>query len=48
MEKYIIKEEADKYQELFNFFSQEHNLTLTISEMDEIIREVEIFKKQYK
>jgi len=48
MERNLIKEEADKYQELFNFFSQEHNLTLTISEMDEIIREVDVFKKQYK
>jgi hypothetical protein len=37
----IQKEEADKYQGLFNLMSKEHNLTLTISEMDEIIREAQ-------
>jgi hypothetical protein len=35
------KEEADKYQGLFNLMSKEHNLTLTISEMDNIIREAQ-------
>ena len=30
---------ADKYQSLFNLMSKQYGLTLTISEMDEIIRE---------
>jgi hypothetical protein len=30
---------ADKYQEFFNFFNQEHNLILTIEQMDEIVSE---------
>ncbi len=30
----LIIEEADKYQEFFNFMSTEHNLILTINEMD--------------
>ena len=34
----VNKEIADCYQGLFNHLSREHNLTLTISEMDEIIR----------
>lgn len=33
----LIREEADKYQDFFNFMSKEHNLTLTISEMNEIV-----------
>lgn len=37
--KSIVREFADKYQEFFNFFSQEHGLTLTISEMNEILSE---------
>lgn len=39
MGKYLIKEEADKYQRFFDFMTQEYNLTLTISDMDEIIFE---------
>ena len=35
----VIKEIADKYQEFFNFLTQEHNITATISEMDEILSE---------
>ena len=34
-------EQADKYQEFFNFMKQEHNLLLTIDEMDEILKEAE-------
>ena len=34
----VIREIADCYQGLFNHLSDEHNLTLTITEMDEIIR----------
>jgi Ca2+-binding EF-hand superfamily protein len=34
------KEIPEKYQNLFNFFSQEHSLNLTIDEMNEIIFEV--------
>ena len=36
---WINTELADKYQEFFDFMSQEHNLTLTISEMNEILSE---------
>lgn len=36
---YIQREIADKYQDFFNFLSQQHGLTLTISEMDEIMNE---------
>jgi len=32
----IAREQADLYQDFFNFLSQEHNLTCTIEEMDEI------------
>ena len=35
----VNTEIADCYQGLFNHFSTEHNLTLTITEMDEIIRQ---------
>ena len=35
----IHREIADQYQGLFNLMSKEHNLILTISEMDEIIIE---------
>lgn len=38
-EKYIPLEIADLYQDLFNHMSQEHGLTLTISQMDDIISE---------
>ena len=34
----VNTEIADCYQGLFNHLSGEHNLTLTITEMDEIIR----------
>ena len=37
----MIKEDADKYQGLFNLMSKEHNLTLTISEMDDVIFEAQ-------
>lgn len=37
----IHREVADKYQGLFNLMSKEHNLILTISEMDEIIIEAQ-------
>jgi hypothetical protein len=35
----IQKEIADKYQDFFNFMSQEHGLILTIEQMDEIVFE---------
>jgi hypothetical protein len=35
----IQKETADKYQEFFNFMNQEHDLILTIEQMDEIVFE---------
>jgi len=38
MAKQTNREEADFYQELFNHMHGEHNLILTITEMDEIIR----------
>lgn len=37
--KLINVEVADQYQGLFNLLSKEHGLTLTISEMDEIVIE---------
>lgn len=37
----IQKEIADKYQEFFNFMNQEHELILTIEEMDEIVFEAQ-------
>jgi len=37
----IHREIADQYQGLFNLMSKEHNLILTISEMDEIILEAQ-------
>jgi len=41
MAKDLIREEADKYQRFFDFMSQEHDLTLTISEMNEIVYEAQ-------
>lgn len=38
---YINTETADKYQEFFDFMNQEHDLILTIEEMDEIIFEAQ-------
>ncbi len=38
---YINTEIADKYQDFFNFFSQEHNLILTIEQMQEILSEAQ-------
>lgn len=35
----VPREVADKYQDFYNFMNQEHNLILTISEMDEILAE---------
>lgn len=37
----IPREIADKYQGLFDLLNQEHDLILTIEEMDEIILEVQ-------
>lgn len=36
---------SNNYQEFFNFMSQEHDLTLTLSEMDEIVQEAAKLKK---
>lgn len=47
-EEVVSLEVADQYQTLFNFFNQEHGLTLTITEMDEIIHEVVKFQNQFK
>jgi len=41
------KEQADLYQDFFNFLNQEHNLTCTIEEMDEIIHEAQTFVKKF-
>lgn len=45
--KIVRKEIADLYQPLFNFFDSEHNLLLTISDMDEIVHQCDKFKKEY-
>ena len=44
--KDIVQQSAEKYQRLFDFFSNEHNLTLLEGELDEIIEEVNKFTKQ--
>ena len=43
---YVNTEIADKYQELFNFMNQEHDLILTIEEMDEIVFEAQRLVKK--
>ena len=43
----IAREQADLYQDFFNFLSQEHNLNCTIEEMDEIIHEAQTFVKKF-
>ena len=42
----IPKTIADKYQDFFNFMCQEHDLILTIDEMNEIVSEVEKLKEK--
>ncbi len=44
----VTREIADKYQEFFDFMSQEHDLTLTISEMEEIRNEIEKLNEKLK
>ena len=44
---YVNLEIADKYQEFFNFMSSEHNLILTIEEMDEVIFMALKFKEEF-
>ena len=39
---------AEKYQEFFDFMYQNHNLILTISEMDEVILEAKKVDEQFK
>jgi hypothetical protein len=39
---------SSQYQNFFNFMSQEHSLTLTCEEMDEIIFESQRFVNEYK
>lgn len=43
----IVREMASKYQDFFNFMSQEHDLILTIDEMNEIVYEVEKLKNKF-
>lgn len=43
---YVDIEAADKYQEFFNFMSQEHDLILTIEQMDEILSEAQKLVKK--
>ena len=43
----IPRDIADKYQNLFNLLNQEHGLILTVSEMDEIILEVQNLVKNF-
>lgn len=42
----VIREIADKYQEFFNFMQDEHDLILTISEMNDIINEAQKIVKK--
>ena len=41
-----IQEIADKYQEFSNFMDQEHDLILTIEEIDEIVFEAQRLVKK--
>ena len=43
---YVNTEIADKYQQFFNFMNQEHDLILTIEEMDEIVFEAQRLVKK--
>ncbi len=43
---YVNTEIADKYQEFFNFMNQEHDLILTIEQMDEIVFEAQRLVKK--
>ena len=43
---YVNTEIADKYQEFFNFMKQEHDLILTIEQMDEIVFEAQRLVKK--
>jgi hypothetical protein len=43
----ISTEHANKYQRLFNFMNQEHDLILTCEQMDEIISESQKFIEEY-
>ena len=43
---YVNTEIADKYQEFFNFMSKEHELILTIEQMDEILFEAQKLVKK--
>lgn len=43
----LVYLESLKYQNLFEFFNTEHGLILTMGEMDDVIHEVERFKKEY-
>jgi hypothetical protein len=42
----IPREIAEDYQEFFDFLNQEHNLILTISEMDELVFEAQKLVKK--
>lgn len=44
----VCLEAANLYQEFFNFFSREHNLILTIQEMDEIRHEYRKLEKRLR
>lgn len=39
--RFIQIDVSDKYQDFFNFMNQEHDLILTIEEMDEIVFEAQ-------
>ena len=41
------KEEANNYRNLFNYFSNKHQLLLTINDMDAIIRECGKFSRDW-
>ena len=43
VEKDIVQQVSENYQDLFNFFLNEHKLILLESEMDEIVHEVQKF-----
>ena len=46
MKKTVTQQIAETYQEFFDFMKQEHDLILTVEEMDEILWEARILDKK--
>ena len=46
MKNTALQQIADTYQEFFNFMNQEHDLILTVEQMDEILYEARILDQK--